>query len=102
MIRRAAVDEIIASLEPLLDKGDHYRRRNSNYRDTLRRYGKLKEKGLNFVDIGTPADFRRLTRRLHDGGRNRDIRVIEPLVSDACVKDGYLHTGKSAAGISSR
>lgn len=97
----AAVDEIIASLEPLLDKGDIIiDGGNSNYRDTLRRYGKLKEKGLNFVDIGTSGGIFGARRGacMMVGAEPEIFAIIEPLVSDACVKDGYLHTGEVGSG----
>ncbi|MDD4077038.1 MAG: NAD(P)-binding domain-containing protein [Bacilli bacterium] len=49
-----AVDEVIATLSPLLDKGDLIiDGGNSHYRDTIKRYRKLKEISLDFCDIGT-------------------------------------------------
>jgi len=46
----STVEELIGILEPgdiIIDGG------NSNYKDSIRRAEKVKEKGLNFVDVGT-------------------------------------------------
>ncbi len=49
----AAVDKVIDSLVPLLDKGDIViDAGNSFYEDTIRRENSLKEKGLNFIGMG--------------------------------------------------
>ena len=48
------VDETIAKLKPLLQKGDTIiDGGNSNYQDSQRRHRELKADGFNFVDVGT-------------------------------------------------
>jgi 6-phosphogluconate dehydrogenase len=48
------VDETIARLEPLMQKGDTFiDGGNSNYKDSQRRHAALTAKGFNFVDVGT-------------------------------------------------
>ena len=48
------VDETIAKLEPLMQKGDTFiDGGNSNYKDTQRRHAEETNKGFHFVDCGT-------------------------------------------------
>src|ERR1700739_658977 len=48
------VDETIAKLKPLMQKGDIFiDGGNSNYKDSQRRYKALKAEGFEFVDVGT-------------------------------------------------
>ena len=48
------VDETIAKLEPLMQKGDTFiDGGNSNYKDTQRRHAEVTAKGFEFVDCGT-------------------------------------------------
>ncbi|HEX9957472.1 MAG TPA: NAD(P)-binding domain-containing protein, partial [Fibrella sp.] len=48
------IDRVIDQLLPLVSEGDILiDGGNSHYKDTMRRYGMLKEKGINFVDCGT-------------------------------------------------
>ena len=48
------VDETIAKLEPLMEKGDTFiDGGNSNYKDTQRRHAEATAKDFNFVDCGT-------------------------------------------------
>src|SRR3974390_899753 len=50
----APVDETIAKLEPLLNKGDILiDGGNSYYKDTMRRYSEVTAKGFEFLDVGT-------------------------------------------------
>ncbi len=95
------VDEMIDKLTPFLEKGDILiDGGNSNYKDTLRRNNKLKDLGINFVDIGTSGG----TSGARNGacmmiGANSDVFMkIEPFIKDACVVDGYLHTGEVGSG----
>ena len=96
-----AVDQLITSLTPLLNKGDTIiDGGNSNYNDTLRRYTHLKEVGFNFVDIGTSGGTSgaRNGACMMVGADNEVFLKLEPLIKDLCVKDGYLHTGRVGSG----
>ncbi|MFT9493567.1 phosphogluconate dehydrogenase (NAD(+)-dependent, decarboxylating) [Anaerosolibacter sp.] len=95
------VDEMIEMLMPLVDQGDMIiDGGNSNYKDTLRRYEKLKEKGIRFADIGTSGGV--------EGARNgacmmvgaeKDVfERIKPLIKNVCVENGYVHTGEVGSG----
>lgn len=95
------VDDMIEKLLPFLDKDDIIiDGGNSNYKDTLKRYEYLKERGIAFADVGTSGGI--------DGARNGActmagadedvISVIEGLLKDISVKNGYLHCGRVGSG----
>jgi 6-phosphogluconate dehydrogenase len=95
------VDDMINTLVPLLNKHDIIiDGGNSFYKDTLRRYDELKAKEIDFIDIGTSGG----TSGARHGactmiGADEEVfKVIEGLVKDICVKDGYLHTGRTGSG----
>ncbi len=95
------VDEMIEKLSPLLDKGDIIiDGGNSNYKDTLRRYETLREKGIRFVDIGTSGGVEgaRNGACMMIGAEDDVFQIIEPIINDICVENGYLHTGKNGSG----
>lgn len=95
------VDEMIDSLLPLLDKEDIIiDGGNSKYKDTLKRYDYLKEKGFNFVDVGTSGGISgaRNGACMMIGAEDEVFKIIEPFIKDACVENGYLHTGKNGSG----
>lgn len=95
------VDEMIEGLLPLLDKEDIIiDGGNSRYKDTLIRYTYLKEKGFNFVDVGTSGgiDGARNGACMMIGAEDNVFKVIEPFIKDACVENGYLHTGRNGSG----
>ena len=85
------VDDMVEKLVPLLNKRDIIiDGGNSNYKDTLRRYRELKEKEIDFVDVGTSGGI--------EGARNgactmvgaeEDVfKHIEPLIKDISVEKG--------------
>ncbi|MFT3797094.1 phosphogluconate dehydrogenase (NAD(+)-dependent, decarboxylating) [Microbacterium sp.] len=109
------VDEIQEVLDPgdiLIDGG------NSNYRDDVRRGLALRERGINYLDIGTSGGVFGLERGycLMVGGPDDAVRHIEPIlrtiapgVGDiertpgrtgelAPEEQGYLHCGPTGAG----
>lgn len=95
------VDEMIEGLLPLLDKEDIIiDGGNSRYKDTLKRYTDLKAKGFNFVDVGTSGgiDGARNGACMMVGAEDNIFKVIEPFIKDACVENGYLHTGRNGSG----
>ncbi|HHX00448.1 MAG TPA: decarboxylating 6-phosphogluconate dehydrogenase [Acholeplasmataceae bacterium] len=95
------VDQMINNLIPHLDKGDIIiDGGNSNYKDTLRRYEELKAKGFNFVDVGTSGGISgaRNGACMMVGAEDKVFKVIEPFIKDACVENGYLHTGANGSG----
>jgi 6-phosphogluconate dehydrogenase len=111
----SVVDEVFAVLEKgdiLIDGG------NSNYRDDVRRAAALREKGIEYVDIGTSGGVFGLERGycLMVGGSERAYAHIEPVLRTIAPgvgdiertpgrtgdltpeEQGFLHCGPSGAG----
>ncbi|MBN1067538.1 decarboxylating 6-phosphogluconate dehydrogenase [Clostridium botulinum] len=93
----STIEEIIKYINPndiIIDGG------NSNYKDTLRRYKFLKEKGIDFIDCGTSGG----TSGALNGactmiGAEEDVfKYCEALFKDLSIQDGYLHVGKPGSG----
>lgn len=119
MIPAAAVDQNIAQLVPLLEKGDILiDGGNSYYHDDIRRAKELKEKGIHYVDVGVSGGVWGETRGYgHMIGGERDIVAhLDPIFNslapgvDAAgrtpgrtgtpgtAEKGYLHCGGHGAG----
>jgi 6-phosphogluconate dehydrogenase len=95
------LDEMINKLAPMLSEHDIIiDGGNSNYKDTLRRYEDLKEKGIDFVDIGTSGGIEgaRYGACTMIGAEDEVFKHIEPLIKDISVEKGYLHTGRNGSG----
>jgi 6-phosphogluconate dehydrogenase len=95
------VDDMIEKLLPLLNKNDIIiDGGNSNYNDTLRRYEYLKEKSMDFVDVGTSGGIEgaRNGACTMIGAEEEVFKYIEPLIKDISIENGYLHTGKNGSG----
>ncbi|ADH60741.1 6-phosphogluconate dehydrogenase, decarboxylating [Thermoanaerobacter mathranii subsp. mathranii str. A3] len=95
------VDEMIEKLVPLLEEHDIIiDGGNSYYKDTLRRYEMLKEKGIDFVDVGTSGGIEgaRHGACTMIGAEDEVFKYIEPLIRDISAENGYLHTGKNGSG----
>ena len=95
------IDEMISKLVPLLNKGDIIiDGGNSNYKDTLRRYEELKEKSIDFVDVGTSGGINgaRYGACTMIGAEDSVFKYIEKLLRDISVENGCLHCGKNGSG----
>ncbi|SFE57350.1 6-phosphogluconate dehydrogenase [Thermoanaerobacter thermohydrosulfuricus] len=95
------VDEMIEKLVPLLEEHDIIIDGvNSYYKDTLRRYEMLKEKEIDFVDVGTSGGIEgaRHGACTMIGAEDEVFKYIEPLIRDISAENGYLHTGKNGSG----
>lgn len=111
----AVAEEVAAELEAgdiLIDGG------NSNYRDDVRRAAKLRERGIEYVDIGTSGGVFGLERGycLMAGGTDTAVEYIEPILRTvapgpgeiertpgrdgdlAPEEQGFLHCGPSGSG----
>ncbi|UWF77594.1 MULTISPECIES: phosphogluconate dehydrogenase (NAD(+)-dependent, decarboxylating) [Microbacterium] len=111
----AVADEVAAVLEPgdiLIDGG------NSNYRDDVRRAAAMRERGIEYVDIGTSGGVFGLERGycLMVGGSDAAVRHLEPILRTiapgageiertpgrtgdlAPEEQGFLHCGPAGAG----
>lgn len=95
------VDKVIEQLLAVMQAGDIViDGGNSHYKDSIRRHGYLKEKGIGFLDCGTSGGISGALNGACTmvGG---DADVIEPLhgvFKDISVEDGYLYTGPAGSG----
>ncbi|MEO6829978.1 MAG: phosphogluconate dehydrogenase (NAD(+)-dependent, decarboxylating) [Acidobacteriaceae bacterium] len=97
------VDQTIAKLEPLMQKGDIFiDGGNSNYKDSQRRYAQLTAKGFNFVDVGTSGGVWGLKEgySMMIGGDEQPIELLRPIFETlAPGKDkGWGRVGPAGAG----
>jgi len=95
------IDTVLKSITPLLSKGDiMIDGGNSYYEDSVRRYKKLKQKRIHYLDMGTSGGLTgaRNGASLMIGGDKSIFKKIEPLFRDLAVKDGYGYMGPSGAG----
>ena len=119
MVPAGAVDDMIASLTPLLDAGDILiDGGNSYYVDDIRRAGELAEQGIHYVDVGTSGGVWGLERGycLMIGGEPDTVAHLDPLFASLApgigtiprtpggaalgttAEHGYLNCGQSGAG----
>lgn len=95
------VDDVIEEILPYLNKNDIViDGGNSFYKDSVRRYNYLKNKKIDFLDIGTSGGLSgaRNGACLTIGGDEKIFRKIEPVCKAISVKDGYAYVGPSGAG----
>jgi 6-phosphogluconate dehydrogenase len=82
--------------ETLIDGG------NSNYKDSIRRAALLKEKGLNFVDVGTSGGIWGLKEgySLMIGGEKEPVERLRPIFETLAPApdQGWGHVGPHGAG----
>ena len=95
----ATIGRLIDLLSPgdtVLDGG------NSNYRDSMRRAGKLAEHGLEFMDVGTSGGIWGLAEgySLMIGGSEENFRRLEPIFQTLAPEEGkgYSRVGPVGAG----
>lgn len=94
-------DEMIEKLASLLKKGDIViDGGNSFYKDSLRHYDTLKEKGIYFLDAGTSGG---MNGALHGanymiGGDKEAFDTVEEVFRKTAAPDGYLYTGRPGSG----
>jgi 6-phosphogluconate dehydrogenase len=109
------VSDLAARMEPgdiIIDGG------NSYFKDDARRSHALKEKGINYVDVGTSGGVWGLERGycMMIGGPDETVRHLDPIfetlapgrgniertpgreTTSGTVEDGYLYCGPSGAG----
>lgn len=99
------VDDVIASLLPLLEQGDVViDGGNSHYTDTLRRVQYLREKGIHFMGIGVSGGEQgaRTGPSIMPGGDQEAYAKVRPMLEAiaAKVKDTpcVAYLGKEGAG----
>src|SRR3989344_78780 len=95
------VDNTLKYLMPYLKKGDIIiDGGNSFYKDSIKHYNMLKNKGINFIDIGISGGIEgaRHGASLTIGGDKSTFKKIEFLCKDIAIKKGYAYIGNSGAG----
>jgi 6-phosphogluconate dehydrogenase len=119
MVPAAAVDDVVASLRPLVSRGDIIvDGGNSHYQDAIARSRDLSADGIHYLDVGTSGGVWGLERGycLMAGGDAGAVTHIEPLLRalapgrgslpatdgresrTSTADQGYLHCGPSGAG----
>jgi 6-phosphogluconate dehydrogenase len=97
----AAVDELIAALEPRLEPGDLLvDGGNSHYRDSVRRHQALAAGGRHFVDAGVSGGVWGLENGycIMLGGDDGAIRRLAPALDALAPPGGWLRVGAPGAG----
>ena len=97
------VDQTIAKLKPLMNKGDIFiDGGNSNYKDSQRRHDELKKEGFEFVDVGTSGGIWGITEgySMMVGGDEEIVNSLKPILETlAPAPDkGWGRTGPAGAG----
>jgi 6-phosphogluconate dehydrogenase len=119
MLPAAAVDNVLATLVPLLDKDDIViEGGNSYYHDDIRRAKELKTKGLHYIDVGVSGGVWGLERGYCHmiGGEDAVVKHLDPIFRSLApgvaaaprspgatgepdqAEYGYLHCGPNGAG----
>jgi 6-phosphogluconate dehydrogenase len=97
----APVDETIDRIEPHLAAGDIViDGGNSNFRDTMRRAARLREKSIELVDAGTSGGVWGLENGycLMIGGSAGAVARCEPIFATLAPEHGQAHVGPAGAG----
>jgi 6-phosphogluconate dehydrogenase len=104
MIRAGEPTEsVLHTLADLLSAGDTIiDGGNSNYKDTMRRAGELKDKGLHLVDVGTSGGVWGLAEgySMMVGGEDETVERLRPALETLApgADRGWGHVGPSGAG----
>jgi 6-phosphogluconate dehydrogenase len=97
------VDDTIATLMPMMEKGDTFiDGGNSMYKDSQRRYAELKPKGFNFVDCGTSGGIWGLKEgySMMIGGDEDVVARLNPIFETLAPgkNKGWGRVGPAGAG----
>jgi len=96
-----AVDQVIDQLIPDLEKGDIIiDGGNSFYKDSIKRFNKLAEHGIDFMDCGTSGGLEGALNGacLTIGGNPEVFQTCESLFKDIAIQNGYMYTGGPGSG----
>jgi 6-phosphogluconate dehydrogenase len=99
----APVDQTIAKLVPLMQKGDTFiDGGNSMYKDSQRRYAELQAKGFNFIDCGTSGGVWGLKEgySMMIGGDKEPVERLTPIFEALAPSPttGWGRVGPAGAG----
>lgn len=97
-----------AVTESCMDDAKHYLQENdividggnSNYKDSMRHYQALKEKGIRFLDVGTSGGMSgaRNGACFMVGGSREAFDEMKDVFYSIAQKDGCMYTGKAGSG----
>jgi 6-phosphogluconate dehydrogenase len=95
------VDETLNSLSRILDRGDVAADGgNSYWGDSIGRHRRLKNAGIEFVDLGTSGGPSGALNGacFMVGGEREVVSRLEPVLKELAVPGGYVHAGGPGAG----
>jgi 6-phosphogluconate dehydrogenase len=97
------VDQTIAKLKPLMQKGDIFiDGGNSNYKDSQRRHDALAPEGFGYVDVGTSGGIWGITEgySMMIGGDEKVVETLRPIFEALApsADSGWGRVGPSGAG----
>lgn len=102
MVPQDVVDEVIKEAILYLKEGDIIiDGGNSYYKESVRRYNELKQKGIKFLDVGTSGGVWGYERGfcLMAGGDKEDFDFISPILKDlAYGENGFGYVGGAGMG----
>jgi 6-phosphogluconate dehydrogenase len=96
-----AVDDMLESILPFLKSNDIViDGGNSFYKDTIRRFHSMKQKGIHYIDAGTSGGTSgaRYGACTMVGGEKDAVAELTPLFQAISVPDGYGYFGSPGAG----
>ena len=94
-------ENAIKELSELLSRGDIViDGSNSQFTDSVRMHGLLKEKGISMIDAGCSGGPSGALNGLciMAGGDAEAVKHVEQLLKDLSIENGYLYTGKIGSG----
>ena len=91
------LDDLVKALQPgdvIADGG------NSYWGDSIRRHARLRERGIQFVDVGTSGGLAgaRHGACFMAGGDQPAVALLEPTLRTLAVNGGYVHAGPPGCG----
>jgi len=95
------VDDVIDELAEVMEKDDLIvDGGNSYWGDSGRRYKRLRDKKIRFIDLGTSGgtDGARNGACFMAGGEKDSVKLIEPILLKLAVEGGYVHAGGPGTG----
>lgn len=95
------VDEMIEQIVPNLGRGDLIiDGGNSRFQDSVKRYNRLKARGIRFMDVGTSGGLAAAKTGycFMAGGDADSFKMIKPALKDMAVPEGYMHCGPAGSG----
>jgi 6-phosphogluconate dehydrogenase len=101
MLPAATVDEHIDKIAPMMADGDLIvDGGNSYFKNDIRRFDELAERGIHYMDAGVSGGIwgLKIGYCTMVGGTKPDFERIEPLLKTLAPKDGYLYCGPAGAG----